>query len=377
MAFGNRLGMDFSQTPDPQVLFTPSYGSLILEIDANVDLEQEFAGVPHLLLGHTTAEERIVIGGQEISLQEACKEWRKPLEKVFPGSTGTIPEKSPQISVMGRNTARPRFQTARPRVLIPVFPGTNGEYDSIRAFEKAGGRAETLVFNNLTPADIEVSIKAMEKKIKEAQIMMIPGGASAGDEPDGSGKFIAAIFRHPRIKEAVTELMEKRDGLILGICNGFQALVRLGLLPYGEIRDITEASPALTINAIGRHVSRMVRTRVTSSLSPWLRNVEVGDIHTIAVSHGVGRFIAEKELLQELAQGGQIATQYVDLDGRATGDFGFNPSGSLWAVEGITSPDGRILGKMGHSERIGPLVAINVPGEKDQRIFAAGVAYFQ
>jgi len=217
----------------------------------------------------------------------------------------------------------------------------------------------------------------MEEKITQSQIIMIPGGFSAGDEPEGSGKFIAAMFRNPRIKEAVTKLLQERDGLILGICNGFQALIKLGLLPYGEIRDITENSPTLTFNTIGRHVSRMVRTRVTSVLSPWFGSVEVGDIHTVAVSHGEGRFVAGETLLQELALKGQIATQYVDLDGIASCDFNFNPNGSYWAVEGITSPDGRILGKMGHSERIGPLVAVNVPGEKDQHLFEAGVSYFK
>ncbi len=381
MAFGNRVGMVFSQTPGFKELFNPSYGSLILEMDASADLEQEFAGVPYRLLGHTSAKEQIDIGGLEISLQEARQEWQRPLEKIFPGSTSfaAFSNKPPQISFYGGNAGqwRCRGAASRPRVFIPIFPGTNCEYESARAFTRAGAVAETFVFNNLTPADIETSIKTMEKMIKEAQMIMIPGGASAGDEPDGSGKFIAAVFRHPRLKEAVAELMEDRDGLILGICNGFQALVRLGLLPYGEIRDLTAASPALAVNAIGRHVSRMVRTKVASNLSPWLRNVQVGDIHTVAVSHEAGRFIANEELLQELAQGGQIATQYVDLDGRATYDFAFNPSGSHWSVEGITSPDGRILGKMGHSERIGPSLAINVPGEKDQRIFAAGVAYFK
>ncbi len=377
MAFGNSVGMVFSESLEPKDLFTPSYGSLILEMDEGVDLEGEFAGVPYLLLGHTSGEEQITVGGTAISLREAGEEWRKPLEKVFPNSTGTIPEPPPQLFFSDRNNVRPLLQTARPRVFIPIFPGTNCEYDSARAFEKAGGLAETLVINNLTSADVEASIKAMEKKIKEAQIIMIPGGFSAGDEPEGSGKFIAAVFRNPRIKEAVTELIETRDGLILGICNGFQALIKLGLLPYGEIREITVTSPTLTFNTIGRHVSRMVRTRIASCLSPWFSNVEVGDIHAVAVSHGEGRFVAEEMLLQELALKGQIATQYVDPDGRASYDFDFNPNGSYWAVEGITSPDGRILGKMGHSERIGSLVAVNIPGEKDQRIFAAGVAYFK
>jgi phosphoribosylformylglycinamidine synthase len=260
---------------------------------------------------------------------------------------------------------------------MPVFPGTNCEYDSARAFEKAGGLVDTFVIKNLTAADVEQSIAEMVKRIARAQIIMLPGGFSAGDEPEGSGKFIAALFRNSRIAEAVMELLEQRDGLILGICNGFQALIKLGLLPYGKIIDITEDCPTLTFNTIGRHVSRMVQTRVVSTLSPWLNNVQPGDIHTIPVSHGEGRFVARMELIEALFASGQVATQYVNFDGRPSNDPRFNPNGSCEAIEGITSPDGRILGKMGHSERTGSHVAVNVPGEKDQRLFAAGVAYFK
>lgn len=377
MTFGNRVGMVFSKDLDPHTLFLPDYGSMILEMDKGIDLEKEFGDVKYLILGNTSPDGVITINGIDIDPQEALEMWSKPLEKVFPNSTEESLEKPPQISFSGKNTIKPRIQIARPRVFIPIFPGTNCEYDSARVFEKAGGQVETLVINNLTPADVEASIKKMEEIIERTQIIMIPGGFSAGDEPEGSGKFIAAMFRNPRIKEAVTKLLQERDGLILGICNGFQALIKLGLLPYGEIQEITENSPTLTFNTIGRHVSRMVSTRVSSAFSPWFHNVEVGDIHTVAVSHGEGRFVANETHLKEMAQKGQIATQYVDLEGMASYDFNFNPNGSYWAIEGITSPDGRILGKMGHSERIGNLVAVNVPGEKDQRLFEAGVSYFK
>ncbi|MCL5935309.1 MAG: phosphoribosylformylglycinamidine synthase subunit PurQ, partial [Firmicutes bacterium] len=266
---------------------------------------------------------------------------------------------------------------AKPRIFIPVFPGTNCEYDTARAFEKAGGVVETLVIRNLSAAEIERSIDALVKGIESSQIIMLPGGFSGGDEPDGSGKFIATAFRNPRVKEAVMKLLKQRDGLMLGICNGFQALIKLGLVPYGEIRDITEDCPTLTHNAIARHVSCMVQTKVVSNLSPWFNNVQVGDVHTIAVSHGEGRFVANEEVIERMITQGQVATQYVDFEGNPTYDIAFNPNGSLHAIEGITSPDGRVLGKMGHSERIGQYVAINVPGEKDQKIFAAGVGYFK
>lgn len=377
MAFGNRLGMEFIEYLDPKTLFAPAYGSIILEIDQGTDIKETFGDIQYFLLGRTTSSGVITINDIDIDLHEALEAWRKPLEKVFPNRTEDSPEKPPQISYPERNTVRPRIQFARPRVFIPIFPGTNCEYDSARVFEKAGGQVETLVINNLTPADVEASIKKMEEIIERTQIIMIPGGFSAGDEPEGSGKFIATMFRNPRIKEAVTKFIQQRDGLMLGICNGFQALIKLGLLPYGEIQEITESSPNLTFNTIGRHVSRMVQTRVTSVLSPWFSNMEVGDIHTVAVSHGEGRFVADEIHLKEMAKKGQIAAQYVDPEGMASYDFNFNPNGSYWAIEGITSPDGRILGKMGHSERIGNMVAVNVPGEKDQRLFEAGVLYFK
>ncbi|HEX2953525.1 MAG TPA: phosphoribosylformylglycinamidine synthase subunit PurQ, partial [Bacillota bacterium] len=262
------------------------------------------------------------------------------------------------------------------RVLIPVFPGTNCEYDTARRFTAAGAKVETLVFRNLTPQAVESSIQAMADSIHRSQIVMIPGGFSAGDEPEGSGKFIATVFRNPRIKDAVMRLLKDRDGLMLGICNGFQALIKLGLVPYGEIRDMSEHSPTLTFNTIGRHVSCMVRTKIISTKSPWLTKVEAGDLHMIPVSHGEGRFVAPQDVIDTIIKNGQVATQYVDLSGEPTYDIRFNPNGSMMAIEGIMSPDGRVLGKMGHSERIGRNVAKNIPGDKDQRIFEAGVEYF-
>jgi phosphoribosylformylglycinamidine synthase len=262
--------------------------------------------------------------------------------------------------------------------VIAVFPGTNNEYDVERAFAAAGGVPGTFVFRNLTAATIEASTAELARRIRNAQILMLPGGFSAGDEPDGSGKFIAAVFRHPRLSDAVHELLYKRDGLILGICNGFQALVKLGLLPHGEIRDLTAASPTLAANLIGRFVSRPVRTRVVSTLSPWFSLCKVGEIHTVPVAHAEGRFVAPAATIELLFSLGQVATQYVDFEGRPTMDSFFNPNGSLMAIECVTSPDGRVLGKMGHSERLpGRDLFKNVPGDRDQKIFASGVRYFR
>jgi phosphoribosylformylglycinamidine synthase len=265
---------------------------------------------------------------------------------------------------------------AKPRVLITVFPGTNCEYDTQRAFEKAGGTVDSVVFRNLNPQDIIQSLEFLKDKILNSQIIVIPGGFSSGDEPDGSGKFITAVFRNPEIQQAVMDFLEKRDGLMLGICNGFQALIKLGLVISGEIRDQDEFSPTLTFNTLGRHVSRMIRTKVVSVLSPWLIHSRPGDIHTIPVSHGEGRFVASPGIFKSLLSAGQIATQYVDLEGNPCMDVEYNPNGSLHAVEGITSPDGRIFGKMAHSERKGNHVALNIPGNKDQKLFESGIDYF-
>ena len=335
-------------------------------------------GLDATILGTTTEKASIVIGDTEITMEEILPEWEKPLEKIFPTRVRENIVGNPEIKPCEiKKASAPAIKIAKPKVFIPTFPGTNCEYDSARAFEKAGAEAKTLVIANMTVPMLEASIEKMVKEIKQSQIIMIPGGFSAGDEPEGSGKFIAAVFRNPKVKEAVTELLNDRDGLMLGICNGFQALIKLGLVPYGEIRDMDAESPTLTYNNIGRHVSCLVDTKITSTMSPWLWGTEVGDIHTIPVSHGEGRFIAPEDKLKELIANGQVATQYVDNQGRATYDIRFNPNGSMMAIEGITSPDGRVLGKMGHSERIGNGLYKNVPGKKDQKIFESGVNYFK
>jgi phosphoribosylformylglycinamidine synthase len=304
------------------------------------------------------------------------EKWEAPLEKTFPTRAEESSNTPKQYSFETKNSIKPAKVAAKPRIFIPVFPGTNCEYDSAKAFEKAGGIAETMIIRNLSSHAIEESIQTMVKKIDNSQIIMLPGGFSGGDEPDGSGKFIATAFRNPAVKDAVMRMLKQRDGLMLGICNGFQALIKLGLVPFGEIREINEDCPTLTFNTIGRHASCMVNTKIVSTMSPWFNNLKIGDIHTIAISHGEGRFVANPQILSELELNGQIAAQYVDLSGKATYDIRFNPNGSYEAIEGITSPDGRILGKMGHSERLGSNVVRNVPGEKDQKLFEAGVRYF-
>jgi len=376
MSFGNRIGMVFAEQMDIKKMFSADYGSIVLEIGATVKLAEVFGGVGYLVLGSTQEKPAITVNGLDVELDLALKAWEKPLEKTFPTQTEKVAEPL-VLSYNLRNTQKPSVKVAKPRIFIPVFPGTNCEYDSAMAFEKAGGLVETLVIRNLTAADVELSIKEMVKKIENAQIVMFPGGFSAGDEPDGSGKFIATMFRNPRIKEAVLELIKQRDGLMLGICNGFQALIKLGLVPYGEIMDLTDDSPTLTYNKIGRHVSCMIQTKVVSNLSPWFSGVELGEVHTVPISHGEGRFVANKEVIQKLIANGQIATQYVDLSGNPSNDILYTPNGSYEAIEGITSPDGRILGKMAHSERTGKNVAINIPGNKYQPIFAGGVNYFR
>jgi phosphoribosylformylglycinamidine synthase len=316
----------------------------------------------------------------EIDLDEVIRSWTEPLESVFPTKRKTTAEETGKqpaaLSYSVRSNHMPAVKIARPKLFIPAFPGTNCELDTKRAFEKAGAEAEIQILRNLNQEALTDSIKEMVKKIKNSQIVMIPGGFSGGDEPDGSAKFITAVFRNPAVREAVEELLEQRDGLMLGICNGFQALIKLGLVPFGKITEPEEANPTLTYNRIGRHASCLVRTRIASVKSPWLANTEVGDVHTVPVSHGEGRFIADEALLEQLIKNGQIATQYVDLAGNPSMDARFNPNDSALAIEGITSPDGRILGKMAHSERIGKNLYKNVPGNNDQKIFEAGVAYF-
>ncbi len=368
MAFGNMIGVEFDKNITNDVLFYAPLGSIILET------EEDIEGA--VTVG-TTGGNALKINGVEISLDEAANVWKTPLEKVFPTKAGKFTDEPETYSYDKRNITVAGEKFAKPRVFIPVFPGTNCEYDTARVFERAGGVADVFVIRNLTGEDVAYSMREMEKRINNSQIVMIPGGFSGGDEPEGSGKFIATAFRNPLVKDAVMNMLKNRDGLMLGICNGFQALIKLGLVPYGEIRDLDESAPTLTFNTLGRHVSCMVQTRIASNKSPWLANVNTGDIHTIAVSHGEGRFIASPEQVAELAKNGQIATQYVNADGKATYDIEWNPNGSVSAIEGILSPDGRVMGKMGHSERIGTNIAFNVPGNKDQKLFEAGVNYFK
>ncbi|QNU65698.1 phosphoribosylformylglycinamidine synthase [Ruminiclostridium herbifermentans] len=376
MAFGNMIGFTFENNIESEMLFKPFYGSIILELPENTDLEKVLNGLEYTLLGVTTSNAEININGTVIALDMLVQKWQEPLEKVFPTKVKQLNEQPVEYSFVAKSKIKPKAKIAKPRVFIPVFPGTNCEYDTKKVFENAGGIVETLVIRNMSHNDIEESIKEMERLINNSQIIMIPGGFSAGDEPEGSGKFIATAFRNPVVSEAVMNLLKQRDGLVMGICNGFQALIKLGLLPFGEIRDIDDSCPTLTFNTIGRHQSCLVNTRIASNLSPWLNNVKVGDIHTIAISHGEGRFTASEAVLKTLEANGQIATQYVDLNGKATYDIAYNPNGSVNAIEGITSPDGRIFGKMGHSERIGSNLYKNVPGQKDQKLFEAGVEYF-
>ena len=374
MAFGNRIGFKFNEGVED--LFKPNYGNIVLEL-ANEDLSL-LDGYNYIVLGATIEEQSIIIENEEISLKELYNVHCETLEPIFPTKSVDIKEKIETINFISQGEAKKSSITiAKPRVFIPTFPGTNCEYDLQRAFEKAGANTNIEVFKNLTYKDIEDSIETIVKQIRKSQIIMLPGGFSAGDEPDGSAKFMATVFRNPKVAEAINEFLTKQDGLMLGICNGFQALIKLGLVPYGEIRETTVDAPTLTYNNIGRHQSKIVRTRIASNKSPWLAATEVGDTHSIAISHGEGKFVASEEVMRQLIANGQIATQYVDFNDNATYDIDFNPNGSTYAVEGITSADGRIFGKMGHSERIGEHVIKNIIGEKDQKIFESGVNYFK
>lgn len=375
MCFGNKIGFAFNRNISRATLFAPMAASFVVELkEGDMCLE----GLEYTLIGTTMDDPAVIIDNEELPLDDLIDSWMSPLENVFPTDPKARPEIKKDIPLnTNRNPVAPALHLAQPRVFIPVFPGTNCEYDTARAFERAGAKPEVLVVKNLSPAAIEETIDHMEASIRNSQIIMIPGGFSGGDEPDGSGKFIATTFRNPRIADAVTELLEKRDGLMLGICNGFQALIKLGLVPYGKIMELTDEDPTLTFNTLGRHVSRMVYTRVTSVKSPWLADCEAGDIHCVPVSHGEGRFYATEEVLNLLIANGQVATQYVDLDGKPSSNIEWNPNGSVCAIEGITSSDGRIFGKMGHSERQGHNLYKNVPGNKDQHIFESGVKYFK
>ena len=375
MCFGNKLGMAVNPEISNELLTEEAIGSLILEVSSEKELAELFT-TAYVDLGMVTETETITHGEMTLSLSELISAWEAPLNDIFEikedhqGPIETLSHVAPLIHVA-------KHKVARPKVIIPSFPGTNCEIDTQRAFTRAGADVEVVVFRNLTAAWVEESIATLSDKIKGAQIIALPGGFSAGDEPEGSGKFISSIFKNEVVKEAVHGLLNDRDGLMLGICNGFQALVKLGLLPYGNIQTLDEDAPTLTYNKIGRHIARYAKTRVASNLSPWLSGTEVGDVYESALSHGEGRFFANDEVLKKLIENGQVATQYVDETGNATYDGTSNPNGSIYAIEGITSADGRIFGKMGHSERIGSHVAGNIYGETDMKIFESGVKYFQ
>ena len=369
MCFGNKLGFEFTSRLSGSELFKPCYGAFIIELKGDAKDGEN-------VIGKTISDYKILCLDYTVNLDNLQRIWEGKLEPVFPCRIKTADTTPQTYSSPNRIQLAASTKIAKPRVLIPVFPGTNCEYDTARAFEKAGAKAEVVVIRNLSAGDIEESVRYFESAVRRSEIIMIPGGFSGGDEPEGSGKFITAFFRNPKIKDAVHDLLKNRDGLMLGICNGFQALIKLGLVPYGEIIDMADDTPTLTFNTINRHQSMMVNTRIASNKSPWLYGCEVGDIHTVPISHGEGRFVAPASLIQQLAKNGQIATQYVDLDGNPTMDIRYNPNTSIEAIEGITSPDGRVFGKMGHSERKGSFICKNVQGEKDQKIFESGVKYF-
>ena len=368
MCIGNGLGFKFDASMCNKAIFGYCYGAFLLEVDEDVE---------GMLVGHFTNDGMISRGEEKVSFAELDALYEGKLEGVFPTLEKDGNKTYENFSFKAEKRVAPAIKVARPKVLIPVFPGTNCEFDSAKAVTDAGAEAKIMVLNNLSGAGIERSVEKFASELKSAQMVFIPGGFSGGDEPDGSGKFITAFFRSAAIKEQVTDLLDNRGGLMCGICNGFQALIKLGLVPYGKIIDTDENCPTLTFNTIGRHQSKIVRTRVASNKSPWLANTNVGDVYSVPISHGEGRFIAPESLISELAANGQIATQYVDFDGNATTDIHFNPNNSMYAIEGITSPDGRVFGKMGHSERIGDGLYRNVYGEYDIKMFRSAVEYFK
>ena len=370
MCFGNGVGFKYSSDINLEDIFSYSYGSFVLELADGAD-------VVGVVLGETTAKESIVYADCEVDLKSLYKDYESVLEGVYPTSAQEAKGEIPAFAYDAKEISPAIIKHAKPKVLIPVFPGTNCEYDSAKAFNRAGAETEIFVINNLSAQKVSESVDAFVKSIKDSQIIFIPGGFSGGDEPDGSGKFITAFFRNSAIKNEVNELLKKCDGLMCGICNGFQALIKLGLVPYGEIIDTDENCPTLTFNSIGRHQSRIVRTRISSNKSPWLSEVKVGDIYSVPISHGEGRFYASEELIQKLAANGQIATQYVDLNGKPTSNILYNPNNSCFAIEGITSPDGHVFGKMGHTERYNNGLYLNVEGNYDMKIFESAVKYFK
>ena len=369
MCIGNGFGCRFEESLPLETLFGYRYGAFVLEVLPEVE--------EGTLLGYVTEDGTFSRGAESVACGELFALYEKKLENVYPTQAPAENIPMETFSAPEADRRAPAVKTARPRVLIPVFPGTNCEYDSARAMTDAGAEAQIMVLNNRTADGIARSVEHFAQALRDAQMVFIPGGFSGGDEPDGSGKFITAFFRNAAVKEEVTALLERRDGLMCGICNGFQALIKLGLVPYGRIIDTDASCPTLTFNTIARHQSRIVRVRVASNRSPWLAATQVGDVYSVPISHGEGRFLADEALIRQLAANGQIATQYVDLDGRSTDDIHFNPNGSLFAVEGITSPDGRVFGKMGHAERTGAGLYKNVPGEYDMKMFTSAVRYFR
>jgi len=365
---GNGFGFAFDGAMSVQKLFEYNYGSFIVELTEGGEGET---------VGYITADETFVLDDEAVTLKELESIYENKLESVYSCNIAQKQGEIENVAYQTKKRVAPAVKVARPKVLIPAFPGTNCEYDSAKAMRDAGAEPEIVVINNLSSDGISRSIDDFAKALAASQIVFIPGGFSGGDEPDGSGKFITAFFRNAAVKEGVTELLDRRDGLMLGICNGFQALIKLGLVPYGRIIDTDEKCPTLTFNTIARHQSKIVQTRIASDKSPWLAATRVGEVYNVAVSHGEGRFFADEKLILELAKNGQIATQYVDFNDNATCEIQFNPNNSAYAVEGITSFDGRVFGKMGHSERIGKGLYKNVPGEYDMKIFQSAVKYFK
>lgn len=378
MALGNRIGAEIENLTKEE-LFGFNYGCILAEVCEDVNVEEVFNESEYKVVGKTIAES--IITSREYDFKfDICsleKNYEEKLKSVYPIETKEVNGKIETPLFEAKSYASPKVKIARPKVVIPVFPGNNCEYDCERAFRNAGADVTQVVFRNITKDALNESIDRLAKEISTAQILMVPGGFSAGDEPDGSGKFIANALRNEKIAYEVMELLKNRDGLAIGICNGFQALIKLGLVPYGEIVDIKEDMATLTYNNINRHMSSIIRTRVTSNKSPWFSEVNPGDIHSVAISHGEGRFVAPESLIKELIANGQVATQYVDLEGNVSLDMPYNPNGSMYGIEGITSPDGRVLGKMAHSERSGEDIFKNIPGNYDQKIFESGVKYFE
>ena len=369
MSFGNEIGFAFDDNVDMKDIFGYNYGAFVLELTEDIEVGET--------LGVTLSENVIIYKDKAVDLDALLKTYEDKLEPVYSCNIEQGKGEIPVFSCNEKSTLAPAIKVAKPKVLIPVFPGTNCEFDTAKAMARAGAEPEIIVIKNLTAESITESVEYFAKQLKDAQMVFIPGGFSGGDEPDGSGKFITAFFRNGAVKEQVNELLKNRDGLMCGVCNGFQAIIKLGLVPFGEIIDTDETCPTLTFNTIARHQSRIVRTRIASTKSPWLSACEVGEIYDVPISHGEGKFLADEETIKRLAANGQIATQYVDLNGNPTADIRFNPNDSTCAIEGILSPDGRVFGKMGHSERWCDGLYKNVPGNYDIKMFRSAVDYFK